>query len=223
MASNKNNYAFIDESGTLPDPQSPIIVVSAIVTQSPERLKKIIQEVRKKGNFRSRSGEIKFYTSGIKTKTSFFEKLTRENIGIFVLVTNKQGRKIVDSPQNFAVLCWLLIESIINFYPDLKVLVFDRHFYKQSDQNLFSESIYKLVQRGNLQIYHVNSQEDIRVNAADMIAGAVLASETGKGDDYYRVFKGKIISETRINWSEAKNRLITQSKNLARTGASTHP
>jgi len=46
MASNKNNYAFIDESGTLPDPQSPIIVVSAIVTQSPERLKKIIQEVR---------------------------------------------------------------------------------------------------------------------------------------------------------------------------------
>jgi len=139
------------------------------------------------------------------------------------LVTNKQGRKIVDSPQNFAVLCWLLIESIINFYPDLKVLVFDRHFYKQSDQNLFSESIYKLVQRGNLQIYHVNSQEDIRVNAADMIAGAVLASETGKGDDYYRVFKGKIISETRINWSEAKNRLIIQSKNLARTGASTHP
>ena len=61
-------------------------------------------------------------------------------------------------------------------------------------------------------IQHVDSKIDKRVNAADMIAGAVLAYERGKDNKYFELLKSKIISSKRVNWREVKKRFLATKK-----------
>ena len=198
---------FIDESGTLPDPKDRVIIVAAVGTKSPSKIELIIKTVRKKGKFKKLTGELKFYTAGDKTKTAFFKEIAREQMSIFVLIVEKMGRKIADTPQHFAVLCWLLLSDVFSFYLQIKEIVFDRHFHRDKDIEKFNQLLQKLIK--NLpDLKHVDSKKNKKVNVADMVAGAVLAKETGKEDKFYKMFKKQIISETRINWPEAKRRLI---------------
>lgn len=57
-------------------------------------------------------------------------------------------------------------------------------------------------------INHVDSKKDKNVNIADMIAGAVLAKETGKNKHFYEIFKNRIINESKLNWPEVKRKLF---------------
>lgn len=198
---------FIDESGTLPDPKDRVIIVAAVSTKAPAKIESIIKTVRKKGKFKKPTGELKFYTAGERTKTAFFKQITKEQVGIFILTVEKMGRKITDTPQHFAVLCWLLLSDVFSFYPQVKKIVFDRHFHRDKDIKKFNQLLQKLI-KGLPDLKHVDSKKDKKVNIADMIAGAVLAKETKKDDKFYTMFKKQIISETRINWPEAKRRLI---------------
>jgi hypothetical protein len=43
-----------------------------------------------------------------------------------------------------------------------------------------------------------------------MVAGAVLANETGKNSEFYKIFEKQIISEKRLNWVEAKRRFTNK-------------
>lgn len=198
---------FVDESGTLPDPKDKVIVVAAIGTDIPSRFEAILKEVKKKGKFKKQTGELKFYTAGEKTKTAFFEKLSKEKIDVFILTVEKMGRKIPDSPQNFAVLCWLLLSEVLNFYPSVEEIIFDRHFHREKDITIFNQFLKNWLEKLP-QISHVDSRKDKRINVADMIAGAVLAKETRKEEKFYQIFRKQIISEIRINWPEAKRRLF---------------
>jgi len=198
---------FIDESGTLPDPEDRVIIVAAVGTRSPDRIEKVMRKVRKKAKFKSKSGELKYYTAGEKTKVLFFKEIAREQLGIFILTVEKMGRKIPDAPKHFAVLCWLLLADVFNFYPQVGEIVFDRHFHKDKDIKEFNGYLKNLL--GKLpKIKHVDSKKDTRVNVADMVAGAVLAKEVGKEKRFYKMLKKQIISIARINWPEAKRRLF---------------
>ena len=200
---------FVDESGTLPDPKDRVIVVAAVGTNFPERIERIIRTVRKSGKFRKEVGEVKFYTSGDKSKILFLEKVVEESFDISVLTVEKMGRKIPDTPKHFALLCWLLLTDVFNFYPDIvEKAVFDKHFHKKEDIEVFNKVLKNLVGRKLPPIKHVDSEEDRKVNVADMVAGAVLAREAGKGRRFYEIFKEQVISETRINWPEAKRKLF---------------
>lgn len=170
---------FIDESGTLPDIKDKVIVVAAVGTNTPEVIDKIFKSLQKKGKLRKQTGELKFYTAGEKTKQLFFEKIAKESIDIFVLEVEKMGRKIPDTPEHFALLCWLLLNDVFSFYSDIQKIIFDRHFSRDYDTEQFNKFLMHLLpQVGDIQ--HVDSKQEKRVNIADMIAGAVLASETGK-------------------------------------------
>lgn len=163
--------------------------------------------VRKEGKFRKQTGELKFYTAGEKAKTAFFRKIAKERFDIFILTVEKMGRRIPDSPQHFAILCWLLLTDVFSFYPEIKEIIFDRHFHKDEDIEEFNKFLKELL--GKLpKVKHVDSQKDKRINVADLIAGAVLAKERGKEEKFYRMFKKQVISETKINWPEAKRRLF---------------
>jgi len=198
---------FVDESGTLPDPKDRVIIVAAVGTKAPSKIELIIKTVRKKGKFKKPTGELKFYTAGDKTKTAFFKEITKEEVSIFILTVEKMGRKIPDTPQHFAVLCWLLLTDVFSFYPQIKEIVFDRHFHRDKDIKKFNQLLQKLI-KSLPDLKHVDSKKDKKVNIADMIAGAVLAKEVKKDDKFYKMFRKQIISEARINWPEAKRRLI---------------
>jgi hypothetical protein len=207
----KNITIFIDESGTLPDPQDQVVIIAAVGTKLPEKLRGITNSARKI-LFKKDVPEIKFYKSGEKTKKFYLEKLNREDIEIFVLTIEKQGLKIIDSPENFALLCWLVLEDCLLFYQDaIKEVVFDRHFHKTEDQEIFNHLLTQLLNQ-KLKIIHTDSQNDTRVNTADMIAGSLLWLKTGKEKTFYELFKGKIISEKVVSWKNLRKKFFETKK-----------
>lgn len=197
---------FIDKSGTLPDPSDKLIVFAAVATKNPQQIDKLIQKARKRGHFKRKSGELKFYTAGSKTKTVFFESLVRDDFNIFILVVEKMRRKIPDTPKHFALLCSLLISNILVLDLNPNV-IFDRHFSIKNDEIDFNNTLNKLLNK-ELSITHVDSMKNKRVNIADMVAGAVLAAETGKDDRFYKLIEERIVSFNKLNWVEAKKRLF---------------
>lgn len=204
----KNIILLIDESGTLPDPKDKVIIVAAVGVYSPERIERIIKAVRKRGKFKKPTGEIKFYTVGKKTKSLFFEKVVKEGFDIFILTVEKMGRAIPDTPEHFAILSGLLLEDVFVFYPRVREIVFDRHFHKDRDLEKFNQALKNFLGKDLPKINHVDNKKDRRVNVADMVAGAVLAKETGKDKSFYEIFKKRIVSESRLNWPEAKRKLF---------------
>ena len=125
----KNITIFVDESGTLPDPKDSVVIIAAVGTKIPSRLRKINNEVRKYLKMK-KTPEIKFYTAGDRTRKAYLKAISKENLEIFVLTVEKAGKKISDSPQNFALLCWFLLEDCLNLYhKNLKEVTFDRHFH----------------------------------------------------------------------------------------------
>ena len=202
---------FIDESGTLPDIKDKVIIIAAVGTNASEVIEKVLKSAQKKGKLREQTGELKFYTAGEKTKLLFFKKLTKENIDIFVLIVEKMGRKIPDTPEHFAILCWLLLNDVLSFYSEISEVIFDRHFSRDYDIEKFNLILNKFLPT-SLTIKHVDSRKDKRVNIADMVAGAALAYETEKNTDYYRMIKKQIISEKRLNWAEGKRKFLAKKK-----------
>jgi len=201
-------YLFLDESGTLPDPKDKVVIVAAVGTYSPEEITRIIKRVRKKGKFKRPTGEIKFYTAGEKTKELFFRLIAKEKFDIFILIVDKMGRKIPDTPKHFALLSGLLLKEVLYFYPKIQEIIFDRHFHYEEDIKEFNQSLKSFLKQELPKIKHVDSQKDKKVNIADMVAGAVLAKEAEKDKQFYKIFRKKIVSELRLNWPEAKRRLF---------------
>lgn len=211
---------FIDESGTLPDTQDQVIVVAAVGVQIPNLIDRLFNQTSKQLRKNIKLSEIKFYTAGDKTKEQFFKNLIKEDLGIFVLIVDKKGRSIPDTPQHFALLCWLLLSEVVNFYPQIKEVIFDRHFQQKQDLENFGSLLEQLLET-TMTFKHVDSQQFKQVNVADMIAGATLSKIRGKNNKFYEVFKDKIISEITINWPEVKRRFFDKEK--TRLNRCVHP
>ncbi|MBU1200231.1 DUF3800 domain-containing protein [Patescibacteria group bacterium] len=201
MLNKLNITIFIDESGTLPDPKDKVVIVAAVGTNIISQLTSVTKTIRKTRDAKKLS-EIKFYRAGDKTKTKFLKTLANKNIDIFVLIVEKQGKSIKDSPENFAILCWQLIEECKLLYQNnLKKIIFDRHFHRLIDQEEFDLILTKLLKK-KFAISHVDSQKVPAVNSADMIAGSVLWATTNKNDKFYQLIKEKIIVEKTISWKK---------------------
>ncbi len=206
---------FIDESGTLPDPKDPVVIVAAIGTEAPQKIAKITQKIRKRQTLKNVS-EIKFYRAGEKTKIKFLKLLIENKPEIFVLITEKEGKSIPDTPENFAVLCWQLIEECLPYYNQkLLEVVFDRHFYRKIDQSRFDQILCQLTPRA-LIINHLDSQKNPAINSADMVAGSVLWEKTGKDGQFYRLIKPKITVEKTVKWKAIKGRFWQEKTHLNR-------
>lgn len=207
----KKITVYIDESGTLPDPKDKLVIVAAVGTSSPESIDAILRQTKKRYALKKSTGELKFYTAGDKTKKLFFESIIKYDFSLYILIVDKMGRKIPDTPDNYAAVCCLLINDILTFSSDVKTLIFDRHFSRQTDLDRFNYALNKIINR-QISVLHVQSIKEKRVNIADMIAGATLAKETGKNIQFYKIFEKKVASVKRVNWTEVKKRYISQKK-----------
>lgn len=208
---------FIDESGTLPDPKDKVVIVAAVGVFAPQALLDITQATRKKIKFLKKEkniSEIKFYRAGERTKTFYLKALAEKEIDIFGLVVEKDKIKIADTPNNFAVLSYFLIEECLLFYRgEIKEIVFDKHFAKQADEILFTKLLLNFLGRDIL-IKHLDSQSNIEINAADMAAGSLLWKYTKKDDKFYNIIQKRIVSEKFLSWRQIKRVFFTKTKNL---------
>ena len=196
---------FIDESGTLPDVNDKFIVLSGVATFEISKSENLISNVLKNLREQKKSvSELKFYKCGDRTKKYFLSLLNKDDFDIFLLIINKNNRKIADTPENFSFLVALLIKEIECFYKNQEMNIFlDRHFFCKVDLERFNQSLENFVST-QYKIEHVDSQHNLLVNIADMVAGATLWQYTGKDGVFYDNIKESIITEKVLNWTEAK-------------------
>ena len=197
--------------------ETELAAAAAVATNLKQNLINVTKSVRKKLNKLSKNSkekkylsEIKFYRAGEKTKKMFLQELAKQNVFLFTLTVEKHKQKIADSPDNFALLCWILIEDCFLFYPNqIKKFIFDKHFHRVEDQKFFNKKLEKLIGR-KIDIEHVNSQQNFEVNTADMVAGSLLWFRTGKNPIFYKLIKERVVSEKVINWKELKRKYLTE-------------
>lgn len=217
----KNITIYIDESGTLPDKADRLVVVAATSTTQPNKLINPKKSARRLTESKKIS-EIKFYRSGDNTRIKFLKSLAKQDLEIFILCVEKEGRSIADTPENFALLCWLLLEECQLFHREkIKDVIFDRHFHQSKDRNSFDSTLYRLLNRKDLTFIHEDSQKIPQINTADMAAGSYLWFKKEKTSKFYEIIKAKIVSEKTVTWKQIKTRFWN--KKLNRTGARAHP
>jgi arsenate reductase-like glutaredoxin family protein len=169
--------------------------------------------------------EIKFYYAGQDTTRQFLSGMVSANLPIFALIINKKGRKIADSPENFAILVADLVNEINIWYKKIERinLVIDRHFHRKIDQNSFNRILRKQVDENlKYQIRHIDSQQNPLVNIADMAAGAILWKYSGKSLQFHEIIKENILVEKIISWPEIKRTTLRQNKKT-HLNRCTHP
>jgi len=206
----------IDEAGTLPDPKDKVVIMAAVGSDAPNTLSKISVKVRQKIKHQKKEkqiSEIKFYTSGERTKIFYLKEILKNDIAIFVLIIDKDKQKIKDNPENFALLAFLLIKECFLLYKeqDIKEIIFDRHFHKEKDLSDFNNILIRLLEK-KFNISHLDSRSNPEVNSADMIAGSLLWKYTGKDDKFYKIIENRIISEKILHWREAKKMFFQKNK-----------
>lgn len=216
----KNLTIFVDESGTLPDPKDQFIVICAVAVKQAKEAENVISRVLeslKQTRDSLKLKELKYYHSRHAVKRLFLASIVSAGLEIFVLAVDKKGRKIVDSPENFAILIAELLAGIFSWYRDKKLnLVIDRHFSQDKDQEEFNKLLRDNLNYGagwKLQsIQHIDSQSNFSVNIADMCAGAVLWKYNRGKDQFYNVIKENILIEKIGNWPEMKRENLARKK-----------
>ena len=112
---NKHIFIYVDESGTLPDPKGPIIVIAAVATYS---INQLILPSKSLQNHCLETMVMKssFTNQVIKQKKKFLTVLSKSDIQIFALILEKHGRKYqihLRISQLFVLLFFTIVWTII--------------------------------------------------------------------------------------------------------------
>lgn len=196
---------FIDESGTLPDVSDRYIVLAALVASNSQGLEKILPKFRKKTPIKgSRKKEkqvieFKFHYVGDITRRRVLEEIISKNIKIYILIVNKMGRKIKDSPENYGKLVKSLTFYLIKRENPKKILI-DKHFGNKSDTEKLQAILDSISDKVNFQ--QVDSVADSRIDLADFVAGANLRKLRTDDKTFYNIISPKITWEKTKKWNE---------------------
>lgn len=194
--------AYLDESGNLTD-NNPFFI-TAVVCLKDERIpSRIIKRLRRiLGRRKGKIGkEIKFNNSSERVKNYFIKRLLSEDMYCLVLVVDKDKKRIVDNPENYAKVLVRVLNIGTKIYNWEKVII-DRKFDKLIDQQKLKEEL-KLSGIDIKKIEFVDSEVNDGVKLADFVAGFY--------GQFYNSNKplpkplSSNVSEERLSWS-----LLTQ-------------
>lgn len=202
-------YALIDESGRLYDPEDRILVVAVLVIQSLVGLDKVIIKIRRKIPYKGKRKierflELKFSLSGDKTRELMLKEIAKLGIKIYLLVVDKQGRKIKDNPEHYALLISKALVRPFQKNPHLEHILIDRHFTSTNQQEKFNLLLQKSFHRPFF-VEQLDSLQNPVITLADFIAGAIRLSYTGQETHFREIFNPLIKGETIISWKELKS------------------
>lgn len=184
-------------------------MISVVVTPDLVGLDRIITKVREripaKGKRRrERLSEIKFSFCGDKTREYVLRSLSQEDVKIYNLIIDKQGRKVVDSPENFALLISTVLKHPLRDTPDLNHILIDRHFTFVTQRERFNSSLRNRIGR-EVFVEHLDSLQNPVISLADFVAGAVRY-HYARGDTRFKNIIGeKIIEEKTLSWKQLKS------------------
>src|SRR3989344_433498 len=200
-------FAIIDESGRLYDPNDRFLVFAAVVVESLVNLDKIIPAIKKNLPRKKKLAEIKFSTTGEKTRIRVLNKIYEIQLKLFVLVIDKQGRKIQDSPENYALLISTLIKKVLAKYSTVSHIIIDRHFTWVTQLEKFNDLVQKELKR-QLFIEHLDSQQNTVVSLPDFVAGAERIAHNKNEPKYVQIINKQVDKRIITTWRELKRKKV---------------
>lgn len=203
-------YALVDESGRIYDPIDKILVFAVVITDNLGELEKIIIKAReripKRGKRRrERLSEIKFSLSGDNTRFFILKELDKYRVKIYVLVIDKEGRKITDNPENYFLLVYQALKKAIEENTQISHIIIDRHFTFITQRDKLNSYLYRKL-GSRIFIEHVDSLQNPVITLADFAAGAIRAARVKKNFQYRSCIKKLIIEEKMLTWKQIKKR-----------------
>lgn len=196
-------YALLDESGRPADRGDRIITLVAIVAKTLVGLDKIIPKVKKKiPSKRTKLAEIKFSTTGEKTRIRVLKEIADRDLPIYTLVIDKEGRKIFDTPENYSLLVAEVLRAAFRDFPEIRHIIIDRHFTWVRQREKFNELLQRKIGK-EVFIEHLDSQQNTVVSLPDFVAGAVRTDARGQ-PEYKEIISKKVRKELVKTWREIK-------------------
>ncbi|MBI4059393.1 DUF3800 domain-containing protein [Candidatus Microgenomates bacterium] len=200
-------FVIIDESGRLFDPNDRFLIFAAVVTDTLVNLDKIIPSVKKTLPRKIKIAEIKFSKTGDRTRLKILKEIHSRKLKLFILVIDKEGRKIKDTPENYSLLIATLLKKIMKRYSTTSHILIDKHFTWVTQREKFNKNIQKILAR-SLFIEHLDSQQNTIVSLPDFVAGAIRVSYT-KNQKYFAEIINDLIEEQIVTtWRKIKQKMV---------------
>lgn len=208
-------YGGLDESGSLTSLTS-LFSMAVLVTAQPEMSRNIVRRAalrsgKRLRRRRKRASELKWGNASHRIRKTVLSRLAEADVEVFTLTIRKKGRRIADTPLNYAILVCELLQLCWNAYPDMALAV-DRHFMSSAQRAVVDTFIHRhWPKQGVLTIAHVDSQSNPLVQLADFVAGSVHDWHK-QGDKTYRLLEGRIGAELVESWRHVKRRWLREMK-----------
>lgn len=222
---------YLDESGDLGfgKKASPYFVMAALIVKKPIQIKKCITKVRKQKLPKKykKIGELKWHNSSRDIKRRIIKCLskTENDVAYAVLRKNQVKEDLRNKPQIiYNYVCGSLISKIVSSYKidgaaDITV---DKSLYGVKRENFDQYIMWKTLMQENKDveieppnIFHVDSEQDVCIQAVDFVAGAVHRAYREEDDFYYKILRPRV--SIILDFFEGKNKESIVNPSLLRS------
>jgi hypothetical protein len=199
--------AGLDESGSL-TAATPLFTLAAVVTPQADALRHLIRRAALRSGKRLRrsrkaASELKWSNASQRIRDRVLTSLAKAQVEIFALTVLKGGRRINDTPENYAILACELLSLCWDTHPNV-ALSLDRHFTSPAQIAVVNTFIHRhWPAQGMLSITHVDSQRSPLVQLADFVAGCVYSWQK-ENDATFRRIEGRLGAALVKDWRHIK-------------------
>lgn len=208
-------YGFLDESPGISD-SNYFFCVDIVVDseKAGKKLSKIIRAARNRLNKKYKdTSELKFNNTNEKTRIFILSEIAKTDLGIVVLILDKDGRRIEDNPLNYGIAVGITIIESLAVYKNI-VLTVDKRYktgkdfleFEKTAKNVFD----KLSPQGSNIILETpaESENNSGIQIADFVAGAFNSKYNRADNRYVEILRGNIKKEVVAKWTETKKRVV---------------
>ncbi|MCS6770104.1 MAG: DUF3800 domain-containing protein [Candidatus Caldarchaeum sp.] len=212
-------FVYIDEAGDLGfgPKSSKFFIVANLILRDPWILRKSLKRLRKRlaGDKRFSGNEFKFSRDSNYVKKHVLETICSKELDVGVVVVEKSSVKeeLRQNPKilyNYLIVHYA-IKTILGYNPGSVNFVLDKSLHEATreefERYLQDKMVWKFFkERGHgvptSKITHMNSQDEVCLQAADYIAGACFRKYERGDDSFYQIISQKI--KFRNSWGRVE-------------------
>ncbi|MDR1361256.1 MAG: DUF3800 domain-containing protein [Rickettsiales bacterium] len=192
-------FAAIDESGNYglnPDAWGKEYLILVMVVFPDICVKQAIESDLQKLKLKlKKKNEYHYVHSDFDTKAQFFQCIKKYDFSIYVLALDKRKTNLhIDKKKNsfYKGACFsYLVRNAWDMEPEFLNLIIDGKTHK-SEQVEIKTYMRQTINSRTIKMYFVNSENEILVQIADMIAGSVADKYKDNNSQFYNCIKEKI-------------------------------
>lgn len=203
----KEIHIFIDESGDLGKHGLRYFVIAALCCADPKPIYNLIKRIRQRKLKKKIKGlsEIKANNSDDNTRNFILNKLTTSNCEFHVIVVDKTQVKdylFNKKDKLYNYIAGILIQHAQIGYENINIFI-DKKYRSSLIRSDFDEYIknYKVKWNAKIKIEHLESIQNLGLQAVDFVAWAVHRKLNTTDDKFYKLIEKKITHFIRL-WKQ---------------------